>query len=56
MARRDRQDPQANKMEKFLLNKLQVEKYGDQDPTQMNDNDDNGDDCLSPAVEAYCEI
>ena len=56
LARRDRQDPQANKMEKFLLNKLQVEKYGDKDPTQMNDNDDNGDDCLSPAVEAYCEI
>ena len=32
LARCDRQDPQAEKMETFLLNRLQVEKYGDKDP------------------------
>ena len=56
LAKLDRLDPQADKMEKFLLKRLQVDKYGDKDPTQLDDDNDDGDTDLSPAVEAYCEI
>ncbi len=56
LAKLDRLDPQADKMEKFLLKRLQVDKYGDKDPTQLDDDNDDGDADLSPAVEAYCEI
>ena len=56
LAKLDRLDPQADKMEKFLLKRLQIDKYGDKDPTQLDDDNDDGDTDLSPAVEAYCEI
>ncbi len=52
----DRLDPQADKMEKFLLKQMQVDRYGDKDPTQLDNDNDDGDTELSPAVEAYCEI
>jgi hypothetical protein len=56
LAKLDRLDPQADKMEKFLLKQLQVDKYGDKDLTQLDNDNDDGDTDLSPAVEAYCEI
>jgi hypothetical protein len=56
MAKLKRLDPQADKMEKFLLKRFQVDKYGDKDSTQLDDDNDDGDADLSPAVEAYCEI
>jgi hypothetical protein len=56
LAKLERLDPQADKMEKFLLKQLQVDKYGDKDSTQLDDDNDDGDADLSREVEAYCEI